>query len=353
MLGKEYTRKTLERLIYSEAYIKAKNLDAIRKVAFTFLEHLGRNRLFKEEYDRTSKYYLSVNNTFEEIIKKYNMGDMLSALKLLKKYLVDKDGRIKLNREVLKEKTPLFRMRSQTGYHLYERENLFHIPTNKTNIIPSARYSINGFPCLYLGASLYVCWEETRRSDVEKVNYVKMIPTEDISFISTLCPDKFKNETDVIQFFIFALCTKKADNDNDKFQFQYVIPELLLSLLISNNGSEGEARGIKYVSARYFDKDNQFSLESIFYNYVIPVCKKDDENEKNHLSLELKKIFKVSEVKAFYVNRIYENKICLSRKTRPNEYENTHFWLLEQELKAKKHLKIEQEEEIKKDDEVF
>ena len=344
MLSKIYRRNILEGVIKSDKYVEAKNNLKLLEAVYSFLTDLKDQKNFRDEYSATSSYFESIKLDFEKIILEYNSGNLLNALQNFKNILIDDSKVIKLKKEVLKEKTPLFRMRSHSGYKLYEREELFHIPTNMTNIIPSARYSINGFPCLYLGASLYVCWEETRRSDVDKVNYVKMIPTEDISFISTLCPDEFKTKTDVIQFFIFALCTKKADNDNDQFQFQYVIPELLLSLLISNNGSEGEARGIKYVSARYFDKDNQFSLESIFYNYVIPVCKKDDENEKNHLSLELKKIFKVSEVKAFYVNRIYENKIRLSRKTRPNEYENTHFWLLEQELKAKKHLKIEEEE---------
>ena len=335
MLGKENTRKTLERLINSKDYIEAKDLNGLRVAAFNFLKHLDSNRLFKEVYDLTSEYYLSVNNTFEEIIKKYNFGDVLSALELLESYLVDKDGDIKLNRVVLEENSALYRMRSQKGYELYERKELFHIPIDKAQNIPSARYSINGFPCLYLGASLYVCWEETRRTNIDKVNYVKIVPTRDIAFVTTLCPDKFENETDVIQFFIFALCTKMADNDNDAFQFQYAFPELLLSILIH---SKDEAWGIKYVSARYFVKDGQFSLESLFYNYVIP--KRGEIDSSDHLCSELKAAFKVSDVKAFYVSRIYENQVPHLRRTRPNEYENTHFGLLEKELKAKKHLEM-------------
>lgn len=343
MLSKENIRKTLEGLINSEDYIAAEDLDGLRDAAFTFLENLDSDKIFKAEYDSTSKYYVSVNNTFKEIIQKYNMGDMLSALKLLEDNLLDEKGNIKLNRDILKENAALYRMRSQKGYNLYEREELFHIPINKAKNVPSARYSINGFPCLYLGASLYVCWEETRRTNIDKVNYVKMVPIKQIPFVTTLCPEKFEDETDVFQFFIFALCTKMADNDYDAFQFQYAFPELLLSILIH---SKDEAWGIKYVSARYFVKDGQFSLESLFYNYVIP--KRGEIDSSDHLCSELKAAFKVSDVKAFYVSRIYENQVPHLRRTRPNEYENTHFGLLEKELKATRHLEIKKADETSK-----
>lgn len=340
MLSEENTRKLLESLINSEDYIAAKDLDGLRNAAFIFLNKLDSNRLFKAEYDSTSIYYASVNNTFKEIIQKYNMYDIQSALKLLENYLVDEHGNIKLNKDTLYKDKPLYRMRSQKGYKLYKREELFHIPIDMAHNIPSARYSINGFPCLYLGASLYVCWEETRRADIDKVNYVKMVPTRDIAFVTTLCPDKFENETHVIQFFIFALCTKMADNDSDAFQFQYAFPELLLSTLIH---SKDEAWGIKYVSSRYFVKDGQFSLESLFYNYVIP--RRGEIDSSDHLCSELKAAFKVSDVKAFYVSRIYENQVQHLRKTRPNEYENTHFGLLEKELKATRYLGIKKTDE--------
>ncbi|MDN5554380.1 hypothetical protein [Prevotella sp.] len=335
MLSDKHIREALEDVITSKDYIKANDLNGLRLAAFKFLQHLNGDKIFKAEYDSTSKYYVSVNNTFKKIIQKYNMGDMLSALKLLKKYLVDEDGNIKLNTDTLNKDKPLYRMRSQKGYDLYERKELFHIPIDKAQNIPSARYSINGFPCLYLGASLYVCWEETRRTDIDKVNYVKMVPTKQIPFVTTLCPNKFNEKSDVIQFFIFALCTKMADNDSDAFQFQYAFPELLLSILIH---SKDEAWGIKYVSARYFGKGGQFSLESLFYNYVIP--KRGVIDSSDHLCSELKAAFKVSDVKAFYVSRIYENQVPHLRRTRSNEYENTHFGLLEKELKATRRLEI-------------
>lgn len=335
MLNDEDRRKILEGVMTSKEYKDAKNMMGVLKASQSFLESLATNIRFRDEYNSTKDYFYKVYESFKKVIKDYQKGDLFGALTQLKLILVDDTGRMKLSRFTLKTNTPLFRMRGQKAYKLYERKEMFHIPTDKANVVANVRYSINGFPCLYLGASLYVCWEETRRSDIDHVNYVKMMPTKDIEFVTTLCPEEFKTEDDVIRFFVFALCTKVADNDNDKFQFQYAFPELVLHLFVNCMLGTDEAWGIKYVSARYFDNDGKISSEPLFYNYVLPI--RGDMDENDYLSSELKECFKVSDVKAFYVHRIYEQMPTAS-STRPNEYSNTHFMLLEKELKAKKTL---------------
>ncbi len=39
-----------------------------------------------------------------------------------------------------------------------KRKELFHIPFEKIRQIKTQRYSSPGYPCLYLGVSLYGCW---------------------------------------------------------------------------------------------------------------------------------------------------------------------------------------------------
>lgn len=48
-----------------------------------------------------------------------------------------------------------------------KRKELFHIPFEKIRQIKTQRYSSPGYPCLYLGVSLYGCWEEMQRPDTE------------------------------------------------------------------------------------------------------------------------------------------------------------------------------------------
>lgn len=40
---------------------------------------------------------------------------------------------------------------------------MFHIPITMRRQVGTERYSIPGYPCLYLGNSIYVCWEEMNR----------------------------------------------------------------------------------------------------------------------------------------------------------------------------------------------
>lgn len=335
MLSKEDTRKTLEGVIASQPYKDANDIMALLKATTKYLDTLSSEIKFREEYKATYLDYPVVEQFFDLVISEYVAGDIISALRTMKMALVDGSGHLALKRDTLFEGTALFRMRSQQRYKLLKRDEMFHIPTDKVQKVQNYRYSLNGFPCLYLGASLYVCWEETRRPDIDKVNYVKMVPTKDIPVVSTLCPETFNDVNDVIQFYVFALCTKMADNDKEKFQFQYAFPELLLHLLINCMQSGDEAWGIKYVSARYFENDGKFSSEPLFYNYVIP--RRGQIDPKDHLSVELKSTFKVSDVHAYYENRVYENHLP-TMLTRPNEYANTHFMLLEKDLRAIKTL---------------
>lgn len=41
--------------------------------------------------------------------------------------------------------------------------DIFHIPFNLRHKVGSQRYSVPGLPCLYLGGSLWICWEELGR----------------------------------------------------------------------------------------------------------------------------------------------------------------------------------------------
>ena len=56
----------------------------------------------------------------------------------------------------------LYRMR--ISKETLSKEKMFHVPFNMREKVSSARFSIPGFPCLYLGTSLEVCWNEIKRS---------------------------------------------------------------------------------------------------------------------------------------------------------------------------------------------
>jgi hypothetical protein len=44
-----------------------------------------------------------------------------------------------------------------------EIDKIFHVPFNLRHKVSSQRYSVPGLPCLYLGGSIWICWEELGR----------------------------------------------------------------------------------------------------------------------------------------------------------------------------------------------
>ncbi|NLK96566.1 MAG: hypothetical protein GX272_00585 [Epulopiscium sp.] len=50
-----------------------------------------------------------------------------------------------------------------------DREYMLHIPFDKREIVKAQRFSIPGVPCLYLGQSLFIVWEELNRPSLNNL----------------------------------------------------------------------------------------------------------------------------------------------------------------------------------------
>ena len=57
--------------------------------------------------------------------------------------------------------------RDDEKYVEFNYSDMFHIPLDKKGIIHTQRYSSPGYPCLYVGESIYACWEEMHRSNFD------------------------------------------------------------------------------------------------------------------------------------------------------------------------------------------
>lgn len=72
-----------------------------------------------------------------------------------------KDYGDKLIRKEIPADTSFYRMRKIEDRRTnITYDEMFHIPLNKRRMVTTQRYSTPGYPCLYLGKSIYTCWEE-------------------------------------------------------------------------------------------------------------------------------------------------------------------------------------------------
>src|SRR5690606_2185519 len=90
--------------------------------------------------------------------------------------LLDKSSTINVN-------TKLFRTRLGNPSKKFDRKDLFHIPFHLRGIIRTQRFSIPGFPCLYLSNSVYLNWEELQQPEFNKMHCCRFENTRDLKLL--------------------------------------------------------------------------------------------------------------------------------------------------------------------------
>lgn len=68
-------------------------------------------------------------------------------------------------------------------YLEFKYSDMFHIPLNKKGIIRTQRYSSSGYPCLYVGESIYACWEEMHRSNFDLCMVSRLETTMSLKYL--------------------------------------------------------------------------------------------------------------------------------------------------------------------------
>lgn len=164
-----------------------------------------------------------------------------------------------------------------------EKKEFFHVPFELRHRVGNYRYSVSGFPCIYLGATPYTCYEELGRPKAEDLYFVKVeIPKKYNLITIGLLPYEFKaylykhggtkNEKIIWHYLtmlpIIMGCSIKVNVDKRKepFKEEYIIPQFVMQWLISSGRSFD---GILYFSTktRTYSRINN----RLYQNLVLPV----------------------------------------------------------------------------------
>lgn len=119
---------------------------------------------------------------------------------------------------------------------------MFHTPFELRGLIKTARFSVLGFPSLYLTKNLFTAWEETRRSNIETLYASRLQLRQPISLVDLRLRRNFadieagKKEVAVRQYLrtipLIIACSLKVKRDSDAFKPEYIIPQLILHAVI-------------------------------------------------------------------------------------------------------------------------
>jgi hypothetical protein len=162
---------------------------------------------------------------------------------------------------------PTYRMRVSARPRPFSREELFHIPFHLRRLVSSQRFSIEGLPCLYLGYSTYVCWEELLRPSFSSI-YVAQFRFRHVAFrvLDLAYVPRFQGQLLLlwlqngpnaprlantlvaltVLWPLIAACSVRTSERDAPFKPEYIVPQLLLQWIME----ETDWHGIRYFSSR-------------------------------------------------------------------------------------------------------
>lgn len=239
-----------------------KELTEILKNSGSFIGNPTKNR-FLNLMKRIDKYVM-------DILEHCYRGDLLNAMLTLIKLLGYKDPKIKryLDEDYinkfsfnLKEGETYYRVRDfKDGDYI---DNCYHIPYHIRGYANNGRYSISGFPCLYLADNLEAACKEVGEKAKDTTRYYseyKIKKKEILNLLDFSLKDKKDIEgmnqydllCELITFPLKLTCIIKTKYNNCTNHEEYFIPQLISHCLLYGHTEQvfTNYQGIKYTSTK-------------------------------------------------------------------------------------------------------
>ena len=173
-------------------------------------------------------------------------------------------------------------MRSANTFAKYTKESseeMYHIPFELRYKVGNARFNIPGFPIFYLASSVYGCWEEMKRTDLDFANVALFKPTKDLIFLDLTLPNSNKaiDASTILTLPLILASRMKVERPEENYIPEYSIPQMIMECLIAmrnkNANPESNIIGIRYGSIHQDERDLLFDetyKDDMFVNYAIP-----------------------------------------------------------------------------------
>lgn len=270
------------------------------------------NELLLFDGDKDNEYYNNVEVNIDEIclisdllkrcICEYHRGFPSNAFDTMKKImdiLIKRPLKVYQKSGALEpletDRLYLFRLRGISDTARHTRKDLFHVPSSARSMISTCRYSIAGYPSLYLTTSIELGKEEIGGTNNNLlVSRFKLIRSQQELNIRVLelgiRPQDFFNEgreyndADVrtkdirdinfkskdfrasylLWYPLIAACSFIRANKKSPFSSEYIIPQLLMQWIRKQVG-RNELMGIRYFSCA------SIRAAELGFDYVFPV----------------------------------------------------------------------------------
>lgn len=247
-----------------------------------------------------------------------------------------------------------YRARKRECKKEFTIQDMFHIPLNKRGIVSTQRYSSPGFPCLYLGNSVYSCWEELRRPPFDNLMFSAFKVRSAFKVFDMRVPD----DSDYASLAILSqtirriplvlACSFIVKNPSDVFKPEYIIPQFLIDTIIENSKRITRQEksildpnviwGVVYTST-HISHDFPYGRKFL-ENIVLPVV---ESNNSANYCYYLASLFEISQPVYYEYESLKEDTACVCRefgnqektnvKTIREQYKTSKMGYIEEKLK--------------------
>lgn len=287
-----------------------------------------------------------IKNKILDIVKTYLHGNIRSAYTAFYNFWFGRKNNSSTNQmyvegfakkysfEYSLSENILYRMRivdKDSGFRKLESKELFHMPIHLRGKVKNFRYSINAYPCLYCGKSIYTCWMEMRRPHIEDFYITALRAKEPLKLLDLRIDRKIQLENDELKYLmlypLIIACSIRVptEHDNDTFKPEYIIPQILMHSLLASKQPEFD--GIIYTSTQR-DNSFDFSNNDELNDNVVLLPKYQDGIFGANLKNKLEMTNPTS-----YDMEIIKRGFNLPTDDKMNSYERSFFGRLEKSLR--------------------
>lgn len=227
--------------------------DSVKEKLTLFISLLKALKASDEIIDNSNKF----KENLTKIIRQYYKGNIASAqiqmtnnIKNICAY--DKKAKVLVqNSEVFNDTNmniPFFRARLDADEEGFKSDEMGVVPFDKRSKISTARFSMPGVPCLYLGNTSYVCWLELGKPADHRFNVAPIyLDRTQIIFdlavrfngVYNIVDRDYYNDNSFIlkenidigyikRIMLFICSSFRVKEQNRVFKSEYIIPQLIM-----------------------------------------------------------------------------------------------------------------------------
>lgn len=349
------TEETINRLnhLYLEDNFEDGYIERIKKQHHLLLEIVTSSQLIDSiDIDKIDFAYNQVILSVQAFLKGNIQDSILQIKKFIFQEYINRRYVYIRHQHINPHDLMAYRARKCDTHNLFPRTEMMHIPNHKRHLVSNQRFSLSGYPCLYLGASIYGCWEELDRPDIEKFNIACVRNEKLVNFVDLTLPyfnDKNLDSEHIYTSILPWLCSFRARYKGHTFIEEYTIPQILMSILISSHKRSCSViqdimayQGLMYTSTIYNTSNDLFKDRKLMTNYVVPIL--GDKINDYGLCKYVCDYFSLTEPTSLTNERVVEDKEHIYAPYGDDDhtkYEVTEFGLLEKKLRKRDFQKIE------------